>query len=74
MKTKLDTVLSRIQLYSYLLPTVKIGNAIMNFREKHTISRLQEKDGGKKIKNKEKYTKEIIDIACNQKTSNTQEE
>lgn len=73
MKTKLDAVLSRIQLYSYLLPTVKIGNAIMNFREKHMISRLQEKDEGKKIKNKEKYAKEIIDIACNQKNSNKQE-
>ena len=27
MKNKLDAVLSRIQLYSYLLPTVKIGNS-----------------------------------------------
>lgn len=37
---KLDDVLSRIQLYSYLLPTVRIGNAIMDFREKYTLSRL----------------------------------
>lgn len=40
MKNKLDDVLSRIQLYSYLLPTVKIGNAIMDFREKYTLSGL----------------------------------
>ena len=40
MKNKLDAVLSRIQLYSYLLPTVKIGNAIMDFREKYTLSGL----------------------------------
>lgn len=38
MKNKLDDVLSRIQLYSYLLPTVKIGNSIMDFREKYTLS------------------------------------
>ena len=38
MKNKLDAVLNRIQLYSYLLPTVKIGNAIMDFREKYTLS------------------------------------
>lgn len=37
MKNKLDAVLNRIQLYSYLLPTVKIGNAIMDFREKYTL-------------------------------------
>ena len=37
MRNKLDDVLSRIQLYSYLLPTVKIGNAIMDFREKYTL-------------------------------------
>lgn len=41
MKNKLDTVLNRIQLYSYLLPTVKIGNAIMDFREKHTLQRKE---------------------------------
>lgn len=40
MKNKLDAMLSRIQLYSYLLPTVKIGNAIMDFREKYTLSGL----------------------------------
>lgn len=37
MKNKLDAVLNQIQLYSYLLPTVKIGNAIMDFREKYTL-------------------------------------
>ena len=37
MKNKLDAVLNKIQLYSYLLPTVKIGNAIMDFREKYTL-------------------------------------
>lgn len=37
MKNKLDAVLNRIQLYSYLLPTVKIGNAIMDFRKKYTL-------------------------------------
>ena len=44
MKNKLDAVLNRIQLYSYLLPTVKIGNAIMDFRKKYTLSGLQERD------------------------------
>ena len=44
MKNKLDDVLNLIQLYSYLLPTVKIGNAIMDFREKYTLSGLQERD------------------------------
>ena len=38
MKNKLDAVLNQIQLYSYLLPTVKIGNAIMDFRKKYTLS------------------------------------
>lgn len=33
----LDRLLNKMQLYSYLLPTVKIGNAIMDFRENHTI-------------------------------------
>lgn len=33
----IDKILQAIQLYSYLLPTVKIGNAIMDFRMKHTI-------------------------------------
>lgn len=33
----IDRLLNKIQLYSYLLPTVKVGNAIMDFREKHTI-------------------------------------
>lgn len=40
MKNKIDAMLSRLQLYSYLLPTVKIGNAIMDFREKYTLSEL----------------------------------
>lgn len=33
IKKKLDYALQMIQLYSYLLPTVKIGNWIMDFRE-----------------------------------------
>lgn len=40
MKNKLDAMLSKVQLYSYLLPTVKIGNAIMYLREKYTLSGL----------------------------------
>lgn len=40
MRNKLDGVLNQIQLYSYLLPTARIGNAIMDFREKYTLSRL----------------------------------
>lgn len=44
MKNKLDAVLNRIQLYSYFLTTVKIGNAIMDFRKKYTLSGLQERD------------------------------
>lgn len=42
MKNKLDAVLNRIQLYSYLLPTVKVDNAIMDFREKHTLQRKEQ--------------------------------
>lgn len=34
---KIDRILQIIQLYSYLLPTIRVGNAIMDFREKHTI-------------------------------------
>ncbi|MCD7996529.1 MAG: hypothetical protein LUH21_04765 [Clostridiales bacterium] len=34
---RIDDFLSRVQLYSYKLPTVKIGNAIMDFREKHIL-------------------------------------
>ncbi|WP_158682963.1 hypothetical protein [Dorea sp. Marseille-P4042] len=45
MKNKLDDVLRRIQLYSYLLPTVKIGNAIMDFREKYTL--FKKRRGGR---------------------------
>lgn len=37
MKKKIDYILQMIQLYSYLLPTVKIGNAIMDFR-KYTLN------------------------------------
>lgn len=35
----LDKILCKIQLYSYLLPTCKIGNAIMDLRLKFTIRR-----------------------------------
>jgi len=35
---KIDYLLQIIQLYSYLLPTVKIGNAIMDFRERYTLN------------------------------------
>ena len=62
MKNKLDAVLNRIQLYSYLLPTVKIGNAIMDFREKYTLSGLQERD---KVEEYEKYLCEKADILEN---------
>lgn len=34
---KADYVLQMIQLYAYILPTVKIGNAIMDFRMKYTM-------------------------------------
>ena len=37
MGRKVDYVLQVIQLYSYKLPTVKIGNWIMDFREKYTL-------------------------------------
>lgn len=37
MINKFDYLLSRIQLYSYKLPTVKIGNWIMDFRKKYTL-------------------------------------
>lgn len=30
---KIDNILNTIQLYSYLLPTNKIGNWIMDFRK-----------------------------------------
>ena len=42
----IDAVLNRIQLYSYLLPTVKIGNAIMDFREKYTLPDCKKRRGG----------------------------
>ena len=38
MKRKLDYILQMIQLYSYLLSTVKLGNKIMDFRMKYTLS------------------------------------
>jgi hypothetical protein len=34
---KIDYILQMIQLYSYKLPTVKIGNWIMDFRYKYTL-------------------------------------
>ena len=37
MLKKIDYMLQMIQLYSYKLPTVKIGNWIMDFRKKYTI-------------------------------------
>lgn len=37
MKKTFDYILQIIQLYSYLLPTYKIGNAIMDFRQKYTL-------------------------------------
>lgn len=36
MRRKFDYALQMIQLYSYKLPTVKIGNWIMDFRKRHT--------------------------------------
>lgn len=36
---KLDSVLNKVQLYSYLLPTCKIGNWIMDFRLKYTTKK-----------------------------------
>lgn len=40
-KPDIDYILSQIQLYSYKLPTVKIGNWIMDFREKYTLKRCE---------------------------------
>lgn len=37
MKKEIDYVLQIIQLYSYLLPTCRIGNKIMDFRKKYTL-------------------------------------
>lgn len=37
MRKKVDYVLQIIQLYSYLMPTCRIGNKIMDFREKYTL-------------------------------------
>ena len=37
MIKKLDYLLCLIQLYSYKLPSEKIGNRIMDFREKYTL-------------------------------------
>ena len=33
----IDDMLSKIQLYSYKLPTCKVGNRIMDIRNKYTI-------------------------------------
>jgi len=35
---RLDYILQLVQLYSYLLPTTSIGNYIMDFRKKYTLS------------------------------------
>lgn len=35
----IDYILQVAQLYGYLLPTVRAGNAIMDFRERHTLGR-----------------------------------
>jgi len=37
---KIDNILNKIQLYSYLLPTCKIGNWIMDFRLKNIIKKV----------------------------------
>lgn len=39
IREKIDNILNTIQLYSYKLPTCKIGNAIMDFRERFTLPR-----------------------------------
>lgn len=36
MRKRIDYALQKIQLYSYKLPTVKVGNWIMDFRNKYT--------------------------------------
>lgn len=37
MMAKIDRLLATIQLYSYLLPTCKVGNGIQTFRSKYTM-------------------------------------
>lgn len=37
MMQRIDDFLSMLQLYSYLLPTARIGNAIMDFRMRFTL-------------------------------------
>lgn len=37
MKNMIDYILQTIQLYSYFLPTCKIGNMIMDFRKKYFL-------------------------------------
>lgn len=37
MLKKIDYALSMIQLYSYKLPIIKVGNYIMDLRKKYTI-------------------------------------
>jgi len=41
MKNKIDYALQMMQLYSYLLHTTRIGNAIMDFRERFTLAERQ---------------------------------
>lgn len=36
----IDKMFNKMQLYSYLLPTIKIGNWIQDFRSKYIISKL----------------------------------
>ena len=38
-ENKMDYILQTIQLYSYLLPTTKIGNWIMDFGKKYTLKK-----------------------------------
>ena len=38
---KIDSILSTVQLYSYKLPTCKIGNWIMNFRKKYLFKKMK---------------------------------
>lgn len=37
VKRRLDYILQIVQLYSYLLPTLQVGNRIMDFRIKYTL-------------------------------------
>lgn len=44
MKAKIDYFLQMVQLYSYKLPTCKIGNWIMDFRERVTLVEVDEEE------------------------------